>query len=59
MIQSSRSPLAEGPTFGNASAYERLDGTAYFEVDPKDPLNAVVVNLDKAPGNGLSSPARH
>ena len=44
-------PLAEGTTFGNAGAYERLDGTAYFEVDPKDPLNAVIVNLDKAPRN--------
>ena len=44
-------PLAEGTSFGNAGAYERLDGTAYFEVDPKDPLNAVIVNLDKAPRN--------
>src|SRR6266705_2452610 len=44
-------PLAEGTTFGGAGAYERLDGTAYFEVDPKDPLNAVIVNLDKAPRN--------
>src|SRR5437667_3366856 len=44
-------PLAEGTTFGSAGAYERLDGTAYFEVDPKDPLNAVIVNLDKAPKN--------
>ena len=46
-----RRPLAEGMAFGGAGAYERLDGTAYFEVDPKDPLNAVVVNLDKAPRN--------
>src|ERR1700704_1189324 len=44
-------PLAEGTTFGSAGAYERLDGTAYLEVDPKDPLNAVIVNLDKAPKN--------
>ena len=44
-------PLAEGTSFGSAGAYERLDGTAYFEVDPKDPLNAVIVNLDKAPRN--------
>ena len=38
-------------SFGSAGAYERLDGTAYFEVDPKDPLNAVIVNLDRAPRN--------
>ena len=44
-------PLAEGMSFGNAGAYERLDGTAYFEVDPKDPLNAIIINLDKAPRN--------
>src|SRR5882672_1150786 len=44
-------PLAEGTTFGTAGAYERLDGTAYFEMDPKDPLNAIIVNLDRAPRN--------
>src|SRR5207253_1159936 len=29
----------------------RLDATAYLEVDPLDPLNAVIVNLEKAPRN--------
>lgn len=43
--------FAGGMSFGNVGQYERLDGTAYFEVDPKDPLNAVIVNLDKAPRN--------
>ena len=42
-------PVLDGRSFGPAGAYERLDGTAYFEVDPRDPLNAVIVNLDKAP----------
>ena len=42
-------PVAEGKSFGAAGAYERLDGTVYFEVDPNDPLNALIVNLDKAP----------
>jgi hypothetical protein len=32
-------------------AFERLEGTAYFEVDPNDPLNAVIVNIDRAPRN--------
>lgn len=41
--------VADGKTFGEAGAYERLDGTAYFEIDPRDPLNAVIVNLDRAP----------
>jgi hypothetical protein len=37
--------------WGTTGAYERLDGTAYMEVDPRDPLNAGIVNLDKAPRN--------
>ena len=43
--------FAGGMAFGNVGPYVRLDGTAFFEVDPKDPLNAVIVNLDKAPRN--------
>ena len=43
--------LAEGMAFGDVGPYERLDGTAYLEVDPRDPLNAVIVNLDRAPRN--------
>jgi hypothetical protein len=44
-------PFAEGKTFGSTGAFERLDGTVYVEVDPRDPHNAVIVNLDKAPRN--------
>ena len=44
-------PFAEGKEFGTAGAYLRLAGTAYGEVDPGHPLNAVIVNLDKAPRN--------
>ena len=43
--------FAEGKAFGNVGTYVRLDGTAVFEVDPRDPLNAIIVNLDKAPRN--------
>jgi hypothetical protein len=46
-----RVPLAEGMEWGTAGAYERLKGTASMEVDPRDPLNAGIVNLDKAPRN--------
>jgi hypothetical protein len=42
-------PVLDGKSFGTAGAYERLDGMVYLEVDPGDPLNAVIVNLDKAP----------
>lgn len=44
-------PLAGGVSWGNSGAYEKLTGTAYFEVNPADPLNAVIVDLDKAPRN--------
>src|SRR5262245_33202543 len=43
--------FAGGTTFGDVGPYVRLDGSAYLEVDPRDPLNAVIVNLDKAPRN--------
>lgn len=46
-----RRPFAEGTSFDKVGPYERLDGMAYFEVDPRDALNAVIVNLDKAPRN--------
>jgi Alpha/beta hydrolase domain len=42
---------AGGAEWGTSGAYERLVGTAYIEVDPRDPLNAGIVNLDKAPRN--------
>jgi hypothetical protein len=33
------------------SSYEKLIGTVYFAVDPKDPHNRIVVDLEKAPTN--------
>jgi len=41
--------FADGMSFGSVGTYQRLDGTAYMEVDPSDPLNAGIVNLDRAP----------
>jgi hypothetical protein len=46
-----RVPFAGGQEFGTVGAYERLTGIAYFEVDPRDPLNAVITDIDKAPHN--------
>src|SRR5215469_11595175 len=40
-----------GSSWGKAGPYERLKGTAYMEVDPRNPVNAVIVNLDGAPKN--------
>ena len=44
-------PYAGGRMFGEHGPFERLEGTVYMEVDPLDPSNAVIVNLDKAPRN--------
>jgi hypothetical protein len=51
LVITEREPLAGGAPWGSAGPYERLVGTAYLEVDPRDPLNAVIVDLDKAPRN--------
>jgi hypothetical protein len=45
-------PFADGLEFGATGAYLRLAGTAYGELDPSEPRNTVIVNLDKAPTNG-------
>ena len=50
--------FASGTSFGSVGQYQRLDGTAYFEVDPRDPHNAVIVNLDKAPRGGPGTSAK-
>ena len=43
--------FAEGFPFGDAGPYERLTGSAFFELDPGDPANANVVDLPLAPRN--------
>src|SRR5882757_8069246 len=50
VVEQTRS-FAGGMNFGDVGPYQRLDGTAYMEVNPRDPLNAVIINLDKAPQN--------
>jgi alpha/beta hydrolase family protein len=44
-------PFAEGTSFGNTGAYERVKGTFKGELDPADARNKVIVNLNKAPRN--------
>ena len=45
------SPTFEGRSFGSVGQYEKLVGRAFGEVDPKDPRNAVIVDLNLAPTN--------
>ena len=44
-------PFAAGQTFGSVGAYEKVVGRFRGELDPKRPLNAAIVDLDKAPRN--------
>jgi alpha/beta hydrolase family protein len=38
-------------SFGEAGRYERIAGHAYGELDPQDPLNAIITDLKFAPRN--------
>ena len=44
----SREPYEEGRAFGDAGGYERIDGVLRFAVDPDNPVNASIVDLDRA-----------
>jgi hypothetical protein len=45
----SRSVVAGGQPFGSAGPYEKLSGTIAFALDPRDPRNARIADLDLAP----------
>jgi hypothetical protein len=51
LVIEKREPFANGHEFAITGAYEKLAGKVYGEVDPKNPLNKIIVNLDKAPRN--------
>ncbi|MGI9488780.1 MAG: alpha/beta hydrolase domain-containing protein [Geminicoccaceae bacterium] len=44
-----REPFAGGHVFGDAGAYERLKGKLHYAVDPADPANRSIVDIDLAP----------
>lgn len=44
-----RGPYEDGREFGSAGAYERIDGTLHFAVDPGHPANRTIVDLDLVP----------
>lgn len=51
IVIASQEVVAGGASFGDRGPYEKLTGTVYFEVDPRNPHNAVVFDLDKAARN--------
>jgi len=44
----SRSAVANGQPFGATGPYEKLTGTIEFALDPRNPQNARIVDLDRA-----------
>ena len=51
----SRSSFASGEAFGDVGAYELLEGTAHYAVDPSNARNRDIVDLELAPRNSAGS----
>jgi hypothetical protein len=51
VVEHRESPAYQGRSFGETGQYERLTGHAYGELDPKNPLNAVITDIQFAPRN--------
>jgi Alpha/beta hydrolase domain len=51
VVERRDSPAFGGQTFGKAGAYEVLSGHFFGEIDPKDPHNSIVMDLQFAPRN--------
>ncbi len=47
----SRADIVNGKSWGTVGPYERIIGKVHFTVDPKNPHNKIITNLDKAPKN--------
>ncbi len=47
----SRVDVLNGKPFGDAGPYEKIHGKAYFAVDPKNPRNQVIADIDLVPRN--------
>jgi hypothetical protein len=48
---SSKQEVLGGKAFGTIGAYEKLTGRIYFAVDPNNPHNKIIADIDKAPRN--------
>ena len=44
-----RGPALNGQSFGTVGPYEEITGIATGEIDPADPRNAVITDIDLAP----------
>jgi hypothetical protein len=48
---SERSDVLAGQAFAAVGPYERMIGKAYFAIDPANPANRIIADIDKAPRN--------
>src|SRR6188768_2300703 len=46
-----RTVVANGQWFGAAGPYEKIAGRVFFELDPSDPHNKAIADIDLAPRN--------
>src|SRR6266446_5202424 len=51
VIAKTESPTFGGKSFGAVGPYERITGQIIGEVDPKDPANAIIIDVGLAPKN--------
>src|SRR5580765_2457565 len=51
VVEKKASPAFDGASFGAAGQYETLAGRAFGELDPNDPHNAIIQDIDLAPKN--------
>src|SRR5215470_9359274 len=51
VISRTETPTFGGKSFGAVGPYERISGQIIGEVDPTDPLNAIIVDIGLAPKN--------
>ena len=51
VVTSVERPTFEGMSFGTVGQYEKLRGRAFGEVDPNDPRNAIITDIQFAPRN--------
>jgi len=52
-----RATVADGRAFGKTGAYEKVVGTIEFALDPNDPHNKAIVDLDRAETGEVRSAA--
>lgn len=47
-LEFTKKPFAGGRSFGSTGPYELLDGAVHFAMDPRNPLNQVITDIDLA-----------